>query len=150
MNELQKHLEKLSNQARFVQMIIDGDLVISKKKKNVLVNELKENAFRPFPKVAEAVKAGEDEPAVEEEESDSSDTLSNAYDYLLGMPIWSLTQERVERLRRQIGDKEVGPVRVLVDSEMKASVVGDLSSRVRRAINVEEKTTFRPTARNTL
>lgn len=108
LNELQKHLEKLSNQARFVQMIIDGDLVISKKKKNVLVNELKDKGFKPFPKVAEAVKAGEVENVVEEEEeSDNSDTLSNAYDYLLGMPIWSLTQERVERLRRQIGDKEV-------------------------------------------
>lgn len=88
-------------------MIIDGALIISKKKKAVLVSELKEKGFKPFPKVAEAVKAGEDEPVVEEDESDSSDNLSNAYDYLLGMPIWSLTQERVERLRRQIGDKEV-------------------------------------------
>lgn len=89
-------------------MIIDGELVVSKKKKNALVIELKEKGFKPFPKVAEAVKAGEDEQAAEDEgESDASDHLSNAYDYLLGMAIWSLTQERVERLRRQIGDKEV-------------------------------------------
>ncbi|RJE26696.1 hypothetical protein PHISCL_00927 [Aspergillus sclerotialis] len=107
LNQLQKELEKLTNQARFVQMIIDGDLVVSKKKKNVLIDELKEKGFKPFPKVAEALKAGEDEPVVDEEESDYSDNLSNAYDYLLGMAIWSLTQERVERLRRQIGDKEI-------------------------------------------
>lgn len=108
MNQLQKELEKLSNQARFVQMIIDGALVVSKKKKSVLVTELKDRGFKPFPKVAEAVKAGEDEPVVEEEdEPDDSANLSNAYDYLLGMAIWSLTQERVERLRRQIGEKEV-------------------------------------------
>ncbi|KAL4892778.1 DNA topoisomerase [Aspergillus ambiguus] len=111
LSELQKELDKLSNQARFVQMIIDGKLVVSKKKKATLVAELKEKGFKPFPKVKEAVKAGEVEPVVEEEEeeSDEGDTevLSNAYDYLLGMAIWSLTQERVEKLRRQIGDKEV-------------------------------------------
>ncbi|KAJ5087058.1 DNA topoisomerase II [Penicillium alfredii] len=111
LSELQKDLEKLSNQARFVQMIIDGKLVISKKKKPVLISELKEKGFKPFPKVAEAAKMGEDEPVVEEDDDEAEDTntevLSSAYDYLLGMPIWSLTQERVEKLRRQIGDKEV-------------------------------------------
>ncbi|KAE8162993.1 DNA topoisomerase [Aspergillus tamarii] len=111
LSQLQKELDKLSNQARFVQEIIDGKLVVSKKKKNVLVQELKDRGYKAFPKVAEAVKAGEEQPVVEEEgdESDSQDTevLSSAYDYLLGMAIWSLTQERVEKLRRQIGDKEV-------------------------------------------
>ncbi|KAB8277202.1 DNA topoisomerase [Aspergillus minisclerotigenes] len=111
LSQLQKELDKLSNQARFVQEIIDGKLVVSKKKKNVLVQELKDKGYKAFPKVAEAVKAGEEERVVEEDddESDSQDTevLSSAYDYLLGMAIWSLTQERVEKLRRQIGEKEV-------------------------------------------
>ncbi|KAF7715176.1 DNA topoisomerase II [Penicillium ucsense] len=110
LSELQKELEKLSNQARFIMMIIEGTLVISKKKKSVLVLELKEKGFKPFPKVADAVKMGEDEPAMEDpEETEDQDVevLSSSYDYLLGMPMWSLTQERVERLRRQIGDREM-------------------------------------------
>ncbi|KAI9040564.1 DNA topoisomerase 2 [Aspergillus affinis] len=109
LSEMQRELDRLSNQARFVQMIIDGDLVVSKKKKSALVAELKEKNFKPFPKVKDAVKAGELEPALEDEEEDAEGTevLSNSYDYLLGMAIWSLTQERVEKLRRQIGDKEV-------------------------------------------
>lgn len=109
LNELQKDLEKLSNQARFVQMIIDGKLVISKKKKSALVNELKEKGFKAFAKVADAAKLGEDEAVVEEGEEDDDaevEVLSSSYDYLLGMALWSLTQERVEKLRRQIGDKE--------------------------------------------
>ncbi|KAL1981976.1 hypothetical protein VTN96DRAFT_1942 [Rasamsonia emersonii] len=108
LNELQKDLDKLTNQARFVQMIIDGKLVISKKKKSVLIAELKEKGFKPIPKVIEAVKAGETEPTVDEEEESLEETeaASDAYDYLLGMPLWSLTQERVEKLRRQIGEKE--------------------------------------------
>lgn len=110
LSEFQRELEKLSNQARFVQMIIDGSLVISKKKKHVLVNELKEKGFKPIAKIADAAKLGEDEPAIEDEdEVDNHETevLSSSYDYLLGMPMWSLTQERVEKLRRQIGDKEI-------------------------------------------
>ena len=107
---MQNELEKLSNQARFVQMIIDGSMVISKKKKSVLIQELKDKAFKPFPKVSDAAKAGETEKVVDEEdgtEEEDLDTFSNGYDYLLGMSLWSLTQERVERLRRQIGDKEM-------------------------------------------
>ncbi|KAL4808143.1 DNA topoisomerase [Aspergillus unguis] len=112
LGQLQLELEKLTNQARFVQMIIDGELVVSKKKKNVLVMELKDKGFKAFPKVADAAKAGETEKVVEASEDEGEDEsdaqgLSHAYDYLLGMAIWSLTQERVERLRRQIGDKEV-------------------------------------------
>ncbi|RAO66442.1 uncharacterized protein BHQ10_002454 [Talaromyces amestolkiae] len=109
LSELQKDLDKLTNQARFVQMIIDGKLVVSKKKKSILITELKEKGFKAFPKVAEAVKAGETEQVVEEEGSEeeaTTEVASNAYDYLLGMAIWSLTQERVEKLLRQIGEKE--------------------------------------------
>lgn len=92
MNELQKDLDKLTNQARFVQMIIDGKLVISKKKKSVLIAELKEKGFKPIPKVIEAVKAGETEPTVDEEEESSEETeaASDAYDYLLGVSFSSL------------------------------------------------------------
>ncbi|KAJ5884702.1 DNA topoisomerase II eukaryotic-type [Penicillium taxi] len=109
LSELQRVLEKLSNQARFVQMIIDGKLVISKKKKLVLVTELKDKGFKPIVKVADAAKLGESEPVVEEGEEPEDtniETMSSSYDYLLGMPMWSLTQERVEKLRRQIGDRE--------------------------------------------
>ncbi|KAF2458755.1 DNA topoisomerase [Lineolata rhizophorae] len=111
LNEMQKDLEKLTNQARFVQMIIDGKLVVSRKKKAVLVAELKRLGFKPIPKVADARKANELEPVVENEEEQSDETESGEvgasdYDYLLGMAIWSLTQERVAKLLKQIGDKE--------------------------------------------
>jgi DNA topoisomerase-2 len=82
---MQRELDRFTNQARFVQMIIDGKLVISKKKKAVLIAELKEKGFKAFPKVVEAVKAGENEPVVEDEDSPEETFASNAYDYLLGV-----------------------------------------------------------------
>ncbi|OAP56438.1 DNA topoisomerase 2 [Fonsecaea erecta] len=103
LQEMQKDLRRLTNQARFIQMIIDGKLIISKKRKAVLIAELQKLGFDAFPKTLDAAKEGETEPVVEDDE-DSVD--ASAYDYLLGMALWSLTQERVERLQRQIGDKE--------------------------------------------
>ncbi|GAB7337928.1 hypothetical protein MBLNU457_4312t1 [Dothideomycetes sp. NU457] len=109
LNEMNRELERLTNQARFVQMIIDNKLVVSKKKKSVLVAELQKLGFARFPKLADARKEGEFEKVVEEGNEETEEDVeigANDYDYLLGMAIWSLTQERVERLRKQIGDRE--------------------------------------------
>jgi DNA topoisomerase-2 len=87
LDELQRDLEKLTNQSRFIQMIIDGKLVVAKKKKTVLVAELQKLSFKPFPKVSDAKKAGELEEAMENEDEDESDVEPgvNDYDYLLGV-----------------------------------------------------------------
>ena len=89
-------------------MIIDGKLVVSKKKKLALIAELKAKNFKTFEKHVEAIKEGELAPIVEEndEAEENARIGASGYDYLLGMPIWSLTQERVEKLMRQIGEKE--------------------------------------------
>jgi DNA topoisomerase-2 len=108
--ELEKEQARLTNQARFVRAIIDGDLVVSKKKKAVLVAELDKAQYRRFPKIVDAKKQGEFEAVVEQDEDESEDAETTAggsdFDYLLGMAIWSLTQERVDKLNAQIADKE--------------------------------------------
>ena len=47
--ELQTEFERLTNQARFIQMIVDKELVISNKKKVDVIAELRKLQFRPFP-----------------------------------------------------------------------------------------------------
>lgn len=76
-------------------MIVDKQLSVSNRKKAAIVAELREKDFRPFPKVSKAKAAGETEDVVEEEESEGADS---DYDYLLGMPIYSLTREKVSLL----------------------------------------------------
>ncbi|KAF8837947.1 type II DNA topoisomerase [Paxillus ammoniavirescens] len=112
-NELQLQFEKLSNQARFVKMIIDKELVVSNRKKADIMTELRKLKFRPFPKVAKAKAAGETEDIVnqEDEDEDEEPAVGDApgttdYDYLLGMPIWSLTKEKIDKLLQQAADKE--------------------------------------------
>jgi len=100
-DELQTQFERLSNQARFVKMIVDKELIVSNRKKNDLMAELRRLKFRPFPKVAKAKAAGETEDVVQPEDEDAEveeaglNGGSTDYDYLLGMSIWSLTKEKV-------------------------------------------------------
>ncbi|RDA91634.1 hypothetical protein CP533_0054 [Ophiocordyceps camponoti-saundersi (nom. inval.)] len=100
---------KLTNQARFIQEIIDGVLVVSKKKKDVLIRELRERKYEPFPRGQDIKKkAPEDEinQSDNEEQDEMADKGSRDYDYLLSMPIWSLTLERLEKLRAAIANKK--------------------------------------------
>ena len=87
LDEMNKDLVKMSNQARFILEIIDGKLVVSKKRKADLVTELRQKGFKPIPKVSDAVKEGELAPVVENDEETEEDIESgaNAYDYLLGV-----------------------------------------------------------------
>jgi DNA topoisomerase-2 len=67
--------------------IIDNKLVVSKKKKPVLVAELRERKYEAFPKVKDAKKADETDDVVENDEEVTQDEDAGArdYDYLLGV-----------------------------------------------------------------
>lgn len=67
--------------------IIEGKLVVSKKKKPVLVAELRKRNYEAFSKIKDAEKAGETEDVIENEEEveDDDDTDARDFDYLLGV-----------------------------------------------------------------
>ncbi|KAF9258616.1 DNA topoisomerase II [Marasmius fiardii PR-910] len=111
-SELQNAFERLSNQARFVQMIVDKKLTVSGRKKADIVVDLRSHNFRPFPK--KKVKATADqEDAGEEVEEEEEEGPNTDFDYLLSMPIWNLTREKIEKLRQQGAEKEAELVAVL-------------------------------------
>ncbi len=78
---------KLSNQARFVTEIIENKLVVSKKTKPKLVEELRKKGYEAFPKVNDAKKAGEKDDVVEnnDEVGDDEEGGARDFDYLLGV-----------------------------------------------------------------
>lgn len=107
--QLSNQLEKLSAQARFVKMIIDKQLVVSNKKRDVLVTELEQNKFPRFGKDGAPILQSVKQEHVSDEMLDVEDEVPKAYssyDYLLGMAIWSLTRERYEKLLQQRDEKE--------------------------------------------
>ena len=131
---LKKELATLSNKARFIKMVIEDELIIKKKKRVVLVNELYDLKFDTQTmlnekkiKTKEEINAeielqnNKDENSPdnqnnnneEEGEEESSDNKKlklkvpiKEYDYLLNMNLWSLTYEKIEELLKQKELKE--------------------------------------------
>ncbi|KAG5656543.1 hypothetical protein KAF25_000130 [Fusarium avenaceum] len=111
---------KLKNQARFIKEIIDGELLVGKKKKAILVQELRDRDYEAFPPGGGDKKKTADEEEEGEENQDVEGDLDNGardYDFLLSMPIWSLTAERLERLRQAIEKKKAEHDELLALSE---------------------------------
>lgn len=78
--------------ARFIEEIIEDKIVVSRKKKAVLVQELRARKYRPFPKGDNAKKAKNTDEEMDQEEAENEDededmdtTIPGAsdYDYLL-------------------------------------------------------------------
>ena len=123
---LKKDVSILSNKARFIKMVIEDELIIKKKKRAILVNELYDLKFDTQTqlnnikmKTSEEKNAENDlaqnnenaEKENEEEEDFKKDSIKpkvpiKEYDYLLSMNLWSLTLEKIEELLKQKELKE--------------------------------------------
>ena len=125
---IKKDVAILSNKARFIKMIIEDELIIKKKKRNVIVNELYDLKFdtqSTIDKIRLKSKS-EEEAEIElinqnlqnEEEKKEDETEKKEkgqikskvpwkeYDYLLSMNFWNITYEKVEELLKQKELKE--------------------------------------------
>ncbi len=99
---------------RFILEKCDGTLTVENKKKKLMISELQRKNFDPDPvKKWKAAQLKKDQQDMldgagnnDDSDSDAEDDASDAdYDYLLGMPLWSLTQERKEDLLKKKDDK---------------------------------------------
>lgn len=83
-------MTKLENRVRFVTEIIEGKLIVQNRKKVDLIQDLKKRGYHAI------LKSGIIETGDEDEDADDSSAENNhGYDYLMSMPIWSLTMEKV-------------------------------------------------------
>lgn len=113
LNKLEKEKKIISNRAKFITAIVNNELIVSRKKKKVLVEELYRKGYDPFSEINKLSKKEiYEQELLEKEENpeDNEEIVSGVslkdYDYLLSMPIFSLTLEKVEELLSQLRDKE--------------------------------------------
>lgn len=107
--KIEKDWKILENKVRFILAVIKGDLVVSNRKKKDLLKDLDDQGFDRIPKEKKA-KVHETEILAEGEEVDDEeevvvekeDDKSSDFDYLLSMAIWSLTMERVNKLKKDL------------------------------------------------
>ncbi|KAJ3055967.1 DNA topoisomerase 2 [Rhizophlyctis rosea] len=103
LNHLNNERIKCDNKVRFVTEIIKGQLTVQNKKRNLLLQELKDRGYDTFYKgKTERADAGGDDAEGEAEEEQVG---GNGYDYLLSMPIWNLTMEKVQKLQKEQAER---------------------------------------------
>lgn len=89
---LEQDLAKLTNKARFLEEVIHGIVVVNNTRKDDLIQTLNSRSYL---------------------------LVDGSFEYLLGMPIWSLTAERLERI---IKDRDLK--RVELDELLKKTPKG--------------------------
>lgn len=74
LNVLKSQLIKLENKVRFIKAVVEGTIIIHKRKNSDIIKELEQKEFKKY---------------------------DNSYDYLLNMSISSLTVEKIESLNQE-------------------------------------------------
>lgn len=80
LDKYNKELRELCLRAKFIKAIIDKKLVVNNVKKEIIIGWLEDNHF---------------------------DKIDGSYNYLLNMPIWSLTKERFDDLMEKAKQKKL-------------------------------------------
>lgn len=99
MDLLTKEWERLDNRLRFITEIIETKLRVQNRKKMDVIEEMIKRGYKSFP------KNSKDTGDAAEEEQDDAVSASD-FDYLLGMPIYSLTMEKAQQLRADRDEKQ--------------------------------------------
>ncbi|XP_023932528.1 LOW QUALITY PROTEIN: DNA topoisomerase 2-alpha-like [Lingula anatina] len=106
---------KLENQARFICEKIDGEISIENKPKKELIQLLVRRGYDSDPlkawreaqdKLAEADRGGVETESDDEQSEASSTAGGPDFNYILNLPLWSLSKEKKEELLKQRDAKQ--------------------------------------------
>ncbi|GAU30192.1 hypothetical protein TSUD_311430 [Trifolium subterraneum] len=115
---LERLLLIVDNKVRFILGVVNGEIIVSNRKKTELLIELKQKGFTPMRKgkSAEPQVAGANDDNSEGQEDGEQETVSRPvnvegatwgdYEYLLSLPIGTLTLENVQKLLDEKAEKE--------------------------------------------
>merc|ERR1711892_1007611 len=140
---LESEAGQLSNKARFILEKCDGTLKIENKKKKIMIEELVSRGYDSDPIKAFKKSQAENEEEIVEDEDDEEkekeeDTKGPDFDYLLGMPMWNLTQEKKDAICKQRDDKQK-ELKKLLGTAVKQLWENDLTELLKKLDEVEAK-----------
>jgi len=149
LSKLERDLEILENKKRFILAVIADDVKVRNVKKKLIVEDLKRKGYKmmsEFTKIKStkiekqnALPQQEDEEAKEEiNEDDEVGVASKEYNYLLSMPLWSLTFEKVEQLKREY-ERKAGELEALKATNIKDMYENDIDELLKVLGDVEDK-----------
>lgn len=156
---LQAEADRLTDQARFIVEKCDRTLVVENKKRKVMIDELIKRGYRPDPvkewkrnvakdeeeeveepeeEEGEDVKPGKPKKPVDPEKAFQKLTDVKKFDYLLGMSMWMLTDERKNELLKQ-RDTKLAELAALKNKTKEILWLDDLDALSKKLDEVEEK-----------
>eukprot|EP01134_Creolimax_fragrantissima_P006151 CFRG6151T1 len=100
---LTEDFDKLDNKVRFIRAVISGDVRVNNVRKAEILQSLLIKGYRQFSK---KVQGNSEEDLNEGDSVQLTSGPSDGFDYLLGMPLWSLTQEKIKNLEKERDTKE--------------------------------------------
>merc|ERR1711971_1500062 len=112
---LSAEASRLSNQARFILEKCDGTVKVENKKRKIMISELTRRGYDSDPVKAwkkaqlsaqEALDESLEEDNDEEKSDEDEDNSGPDYDYLVGMPMWNLTEEKKAEYLRKRDEKQ--------------------------------------------
>lgn len=164
--QLTAQADRLADQARFILEKCERTLIVENKKRKQMIDELIKRGYRPDPvkewqkriNIQEEEEPGDDD---EEEEDESAPTTSThvkkekksavdpekafqkltdvkKFDYLLGMSMWMLTEERKNELLKQ-RDNKLAELAALKAKTIEMLWLDDLDDLEKKLDEVEEK-----------
>jgi len=141
---LQRECEILSEKARFIKLVLKGELKVKKRKIFDLIADLKKNSFKPLKEIkgptdGDEAEADDDDKDEDNDDDDSEEDEENEekkrkkttrqgvkdFEYLVGMPIITLTMEKIQELTNQ-RDVKVQERDALKKKSPKAMWIDDL------------------------
>lgn len=92
-------LLRISNKVRFILAVVGGELKLSNRKRGDIEAELEREGYDRLPSAKKALAVAA--TMGEEEEEEEGGASAGSYEYLLSMPLASLTHEKVEALQEE-------------------------------------------------
>lgn len=159
---LEAEADKLSDQARFILEKCNNTLVVENKKRKTMIEELIRRGYKADPvkewkrKISMEDEEDKAEDEVDGEEEDDEGTSAKAkvkpdpekafaklndvqrYDYLLGMSMWMLTDERKNDLLKQ-RDNKLSELNLLKARTPNSLWIEDLDALEKKLNEVEQK-----------
>lgn len=107
LNKLQQELKILGNKGKFIKYILDGKILINNKLKNQIVTQI---------------------------ESLQLEKIDDDYDYLLRMPIYSLTIEMFDKLKEDFKSKkeEIDKLKSIESKQMYLDDLNELKKKIKK------------------
>jgi DNA topoisomerase-2 len=104
LDKLQHELKILGNRGKFIKNILDGKIIVNNKSKDEIIAQI---------------------------ESIGLEQIDNSFDYLLRMPIYSLTKEMFEKLKEDFSSKkeEIEKLKLIDPKDMYLSDLSDLKKK---------------------